>query len=292
MPQALVGVIGGSGLYQVEGLAEVEEFYPDTPWGKPSDALMVGKLSGVPVAFLPRHGRGHRISPTDLPVRANIYAFKMLGVQSLLSVSAVGSMKEEIAPLDLVVPDQLFDRTVARPRTFFGDNSGIVGHIPFAEPFCQTLRPLLKEVAEASGAATHYGGTYICMEGPQFSTRGESNIYRQWGVDVIGMTAIPEAKLAREAEIHYVLLACATDYDCWHASHESVSVEMVVQNLHKNAGRAKEVIRQFVPLAAALKDKPLSCGCGEALATAIMTDRNSIPPASIEKLGLLVKKYF
>jgi 5'-methylthioadenosine phosphorylase len=292
MPEALVGVIGGSGLYQVEGLTEVTEFYPDTPWGKPSDALMVGKLDGVAVAFLPRHGRGHRISPTDLPVRANIYAFKLLGVQSILSVSAVGSMKEEIAPLDMVVPDQLFDRTVARPRSFFGDQAGIVGHIPFAEPFCQTLRPILKEVSEASGATTHYGGTYICMEGPQFSTRGESLIYRQWGVDVIGMTAIPEAKLAREAEIHYALLACATDYDSWHPSHESVSVEMVVQNLQKNVGRAKEIIRQFVPLAAALKDKPLLCGCDAALAAAIMTDRSRIPQASIEKLGLLVKKYF
>jgi 5'-methylthioadenosine phosphorylase len=292
MPEALVGVIGGSGLYQVEGLTEVEEFYPDTPWGKPSDALMVGKLGGVPVAFLPRHGRGHRISPTDLPVRANIYAFKMLGVQSLLSVSAVGSMKEEIAPLDMVVPDQLFDRTVARPRSFFSDQAGIVGHIPFAEPFCQTLRPILKEVSEASGATTHFGGTYICMEGPQFSTRGESLIYRQWGVDVIGMTAIPEAKLAREAEIHYALLACATDYDSWHESHESVTVEMVVQNLQKNVGRAKEIIRQFVPLAAALKDKSLSCGCEVALSAAIMTDRSRIPQASIKKLGLLVKKYF
>jgi 5'-methylthioadenosine phosphorylase len=201
-------------------------------------------------------------------------------------------MKEEIPPLDLVVPDQIFDRTVARTRTFFGDSSGIVGHIPFAEPFCQTLRPILREVSEASGATIHYGGTYICIEGPQFSTRGESNIYRQWGVDVIGMTAIPEAKLAREAEMHYVLLACATDYDCWHESHESVTVEMVVQNLHKNVGRAKEVIRRFVPLAAALKDKPVSCGCDTALATAIMTDRRLVPPASVEKLGLLVQKYF
>ncbi len=292
MPEALIGIIGGSGLYQVEGLSEVEEFYPDTPWGKPSDALMVGKLDGVPVAFLPRHGRGHRISPTDLPVRANIYAFKMLGVKFVLSVSAVGSMKEEIPPLDMVVPDQLFDRTVSRTRTFFGDNSGIVGHIPFAEPFCETLRPLLKEVSEASGATTHYGGTYICIEGPQFSTRGESLIYRQWGVDVIGMTAIPEAKLAREAEMHYVLLACPTDYDCWHESHESVTVEMVVANVHKNVGRAKEIIRQFVPLAAALKDTSLSCGCDAALATAIMTDREAVPQSSIEKLGLLVQKYF
>jgi 5'-methylthioadenosine phosphorylase len=292
MPEAVVGVIGGSGLYQIEGLTEVEEFYPDTPWGKPSDALMVGKLEGVSVAFLPRHGRGHRISPTDLPVQANIYAFKMLGVKYILSVSAVGSMKEEIPPLDLVVPDQIFDRTVARPRTYFGDHSGIVGHIPMAEPFCQSLRPILKEVSEASGAATHYGGTYICIEGPQFSTRGESLIYRQWGVDVIGMTAIPEAKLAREAEIHYVLLACATDYDSWHESHESVTVEMVVENLQKNVGRAKEIIRRFVPLAAALPEGHLECGCDKALATAIMTDRSRVPAESVQKLGLFVQKYF
>lgn len=292
MPEAVVGVIGGSGLYQVEGLSDVEEFYPDTPWGKPSDALMVGKLDGVPVAFLPRHGRGHRISPTDLPVQANIYAFKMLGVKFLLSVSAVGSMKEEIPPLDLVVPDQIFDRTVARPRTYFGNHNGIVGHIPFAEPFCQSLRPILKEVSEASGVTTHYGGTYICIEGPQFSTRAESLIYRQWGVDVIGMTAIPEAKLAREAEIHYVLLACATDYDCWYESHESVTVEMVVENLQKNVGRAKEIIRRFVPVAAGLQDAHLECGCDTALATAIMTDRKVVPAESVKNLGLLVQKYF
>ena len=292
MPEALVGVIGGSGLYQIEGLSDVEEFYPDTPWGKPSDALMVGKLDGVAIAFLPRHGRGHRISPTDLPVQANIYAFKMLGVKYILSVSAVGSMKEEIPPLDLVVPDQIFDRTVARPRTYFGEHSRVVGHIPFAEPFCQSLRPLLKEASEASGANTHYGGIYICIEGPQFSTRGESLIYRQWGVDVIGMTAIPEAKLAREAEIHYVLLACATDYDCWHESHESVTVEMVVENLQKNVGRAKEIIRQFVPKAAALAEGQLECGCDKALATAIMTDRSRVPAETVQKLGLLVQKYF
>ncbi len=292
MPQAKVGVIGGSGLYQIEGLTEVEEFYPDTPWGKPSDALIVGKLEGVAVAFLPRHGRGHRISPTDLPVQANIYALKMLGVECILSVSAVGSMKEEIAPLDMVIPDQLFDRTSARVRTFFGDKSGIVGHIPFVEPFCQSLRPLLQEVCAEVEVTTHYGGTYICMEGPQFSTRAESTIYRQWGVDIIGMTAIPEAKLAREAEMHYVLLACATDYDCWRDGHESVTVEMVVANLQKNVARSKEIIRRFVPKAASLESAALKCGCGEALATAIMTDRTRIPAESIEKLGLIVGRYF
>lgn len=292
MPQAKVGVIGGSGLYQIEGLTDIEEFYPDTPWGKPSDALIVGLLEGTRVAFLPRHGRGHRISPTDLPVQANIYAFKMLGVEYILSVSAVGSLKEEIEPLHMVVPDQLFDRTVKRERTFFGDSAGIVGHISFAEPFCESLRPLLYKVAQASGATTHFGGTYICMEGPQFSTRAESTIYRKWGVDIIGMTAIPEAKLAREAEIHYVLLACSTDYDSWHESHESVTVDMVVANLQKNVARSKEIIRRFVTNLANLDPANFKCGCGEALATAIMTDRSLIPPATVEKLGLIVKRYF
>ena len=292
MAQARVGVIGGSGLYEIEGLTETEEFYPDTPWGKPSDRLVVGQLEGVPVAFLPRHARGHRISPTDLPVRANIYALKELGVEFVLSVSAVGSMREEIAPLDMVIPDQLFDRTVSRPRTFFGEGSGIVAHIGFADPFCETLRPLLSEVVEATGATTHTGGTYICIEGPQFSTKGESRIYRQWGVDVIGMTAIPEAKLAREAEMHYVLLACATDYDCWYEGHDSVTVEMVVANVHKNVARSKQVIRDFVPKVAALTSDRLKCGCKDALATAIMTGREVIPSASVEKLGLIVKRYF
>ncbi len=291
MPEARVGIIGGSGLYDIEGLSQVEDFYPDTPWGKPSDALKVGLLEGTPVAFLPRHGRGHRISPTDLPVRANIYALKMLGVEYVLSVSAVGSMKEEIAPLDMVIPDQLFDRTVARTRTFFGDAAGIVTHIPFADPFCNSLRPLLLEVSQSTGAITHYGGTYICIEGPQFSTRGESNIYRSWGVDVIGMTAIPEAKLAREAEMHYLVLACATDYDCWYEGHDSVTVEMVVANLHKNVERSKQIIRQFVPAVAALNKEKLHCGCSTALSTGIMTQRSLIPAGTVEKLGLLVKKY-
>ncbi len=292
MPEAKVGIIGGSGLYAMDGLTATEEFYPDTPWGKPSDALIVGQLEGVPVAFLPRHGRGHRISPTDLPVQANIYALKMLGVESVLSVSAVGSMKEEIAPLDLVIPDGLFDRTVARPRSFFSEGNGLVGHIAFAEPFCQSLRPLLREAAESGDAKIHYGGTYICIEGPQFSTRAESNIYRGWGVDIIGMTAIPEAKLAREAEMHYTVLACATDYDCWHDSHESVTVDLVVANLLKNVARSKEIIRQFVPKAAALAGQSLSCGCADALATALMTTKQAVPPATVERLGLLVKRYF
>ncbi len=291
-PEAKVGIIGGSGLYHIEGLAGVEEFYPDTPWGKPSDALLVGRLEGAAVAFLPRHGRGHRISPTDLPVKANIYALKMLGVEFVLSVSAVGSMKEEIAPLDMVIPDQLFDRTVARTRSYFEENNGLVGHIPFAEPFCQSLRPLLREVAEGTAGQTHYGGTYICIEGPQFSTRAESRIFRSWGVDVIGMTALPEARLAREAEMHYCVLACSTDYDCWHTDHESVTVEMVVANVQKNVARSKEIIRRFVPQAAALSGQHLECGCSQALSTAIMTQPAAVPPATIERLGLIIKRYF
>ena len=292
MLQAKVGIIGGSGLYHIEGLEGVEEFYPDTPWGKPSDALLVGRLEGAEVAFLPRHGRGHRISPTDLPVKANIYALKMLGVEFVLSVSAVGSMKEEIAPLDMVIPDQLFDRTVARPRSYFEGNNGLVGHIPFAEPVCPSLRPVLRQVAGQTEGQTHYGGTYICIEGPQFSTRAESLIFRSWGVDVIGMTALPEARLAREAEMHYALLACATDYDCWHPDHESVTVEMVVANVQRNVARSKEIIRRFVPLAAALSGRALECGCDRALAAAIMTQRSVIPAATLDQLGLIVKRYF
>jgi 5'-methylthioadenosine phosphorylase len=201
-------------------------------------------------------------------------------------------MKEEIPPLDLVIPDQIFDRTSLRTRTFFGDNAGIVSHVVFAEPFCETLRPILNEVAQTSGTNIHFGGTYLCMEGPQFSTRAESTIYRQWGVDIIGMTAIPEAKLAREAEIHYILLACATDYDCWHESHESVTVDMIVANLNKNVERSKAIIRQFVPKVAALNSSEFKCGCGDALATSILTQREQIPPTTIEKLGLIVKRYF
>jgi len=295
MPEAKIGVIGGSGLYQIEGLSEVEEFYPDTPWGKPSDALMVGTLEGQKVAFLPRHGRGHRISPTDLPVQANIYAMKLLGVRWLLSVSAVGSMREEIVPLDLVIPDQLFDRTVNRVRSFFGaevGTGGIVAHIPFADPFSKPLRQMLVEAARQSGANVHDGGVYLCIEGPQFSTRGESNIFRQWGVHIIGMTALPEARLAREAEMHYATLACATDYDCWYEGHESVTVEMVINNLNQNVAKAKATLKAVVPLIAKFDQTDYQDECDNALATAIMTERNRIPAAALEKLDLLVKRYF
>ena len=295
MPEAKIGVIGGSGLYQIEGLSEVEEFYPDTPWGKPSDALMVGTLEGQKVAFLPRHGRGHRISPTDLPVQANIYAMKLLGVRWLLSVSAVGSMREEIVPLDLVIPDQLFDRTVNRVRSFFGaevGTGGIVAHIPFADPFSKPLRQMLVEAARQSGANVHDGGVYLCIEGPQFSTRGESNIFRQWGVHIIGMTALPEARLAREAEMHYATLACATDYDCWYEGHESVTVEMVINNLNQNVAKAKATLKAVVPLIAKFDQTDYQDECDNALATAIMTERSRVPAAALEKLGLLVKRYF
>jgi 5'-methylthioadenosine phosphorylase len=288
--EAKIGVIGGSGLYQIEGLEDVEEFYPDTPWGKPSDAITVGTLEGQRVAFLPRHGKGHRFNPTDLPVRANIYAFKMLGVEWIISISAVGSLREEIAPLDLVIPDQIFDRTSLRPRTYFGDNLGIVAHVTFADPFCNTLRGILFEAANQTGARKVYNkGTYVCMEGPLFSSRAESNFYRKMDCDIIGMTALPEAKLAREAEIHYAVVACSTDYDCWHEGEESVTIEMVVNNLTQNVGRAKQIIRLAIPKIAELIQA--GCGCDSALENAIMTDRSKIPAASIEKLGLLVNKY-
>lgn len=296
---AKIGVIGGSGLYEIEGLSDIKEFYPDTPWGKPSDSLIVGTLNGEQIAFLPRHGRGHRISPTNLPVRANIYALKMLGVEWLLAVSAVGSMKETIEPLDLVIPDQIFDRTSARVHSFFGDNEGIVAHVPFAQPFCETLRPVVYQEALKSGAREiHFGGTYICIEGPQFSTLAESRTYRQWGADIIGMTAIPEAKLAREAEMHYVTLAAATDYDCWYEGHDSVTVEMVINNLHKNTARAKEIITNTVKRIGELEREiaanstvALHCNCANTLRTSIITNPKLVPEQTLEKLGLIVKKY-
>jgi 5'-methylthioadenosine phosphorylase len=286
-PRATIGVIGGSGLYQMPGLTDVEEVALDTPFGAPSDAYTVGTLAGERVAFLPRHGRGHRLLPSEVPVQANIYGFKLLGVSRIVSVSAVGSMRTEIAPLDLVVPDQIFDRTCLRPRTFFGD--GLVVHVGFGDPFCPDLRRLVAEAATATGATVHRGGTYLCIEGPQFSTRAESRVYRQWGVDVIGMTAIPEAKLAREAEICYATLALATDYDVWHESEEAVTVEMVVANLHKNVARAQETIRRVTPLIAGLAER--TCGCADALAGAIMTAPDRIPPATRARLGALIDKY-
>ena len=285
MEPVRIGVIGGSGVYEMEGLIHAEEVRVKTPFGDPSDAIVVGTLEGVRVAFLPRHGRGHFISPTELPARANIYALKSLGVQRIISISACGSMKEEISPLHIVIPDQIFDRTKSRPSTFFGE--GVVAHIGFAEPFCPDMRQKLLAAATEAGATVHDGGTMVVMEGPQFSTKAESRIYRSWGVDVIGMTALPEAKLAREAEICYATLALVTDYDVWHESEEAVTVEMILQNLLKNAEMAKRIIRLAVPALSA----PQTCPCPHALATAILTNPAKIPVATRKKLALLLDKY-
>jgi len=296
MAEAKIGVIGGSGLYQMDGMTSIEELHIDTPFGAPSDHISLGVVEGTPIAFLPRHGRGHRLSPTELPVRANIWALKSLGVEWLISVSAVGSMREHIAPLDLLVPDQLFDRTHSRVNSFY--EGGVVVHCTFADPFCPTLSNILSEAAESLGHVTvHRGGTYLCMEGPLFSTRAESAIYRQWGVDVIGMTALPEAKLAREAEIHYATLACVTDYDCWHETAASVTVEMVVANLQHNVANAQQVIREVArraaddPQGTPLQGRALTCDCDHALATAILTAPDRIPPAVKERYQLLLGKY-
>ena len=291
---ATIGVIGGSSLYDIEGMHVLDRIEVATPFGAPSDSITLGQLEGQTIAFLPRHGRGHRISPTDLPVQANIYAMKKLGVRYLISVSAVGSLRDEIEPLDLVVPDQIFDRTALRTRSFFGGDSGIVAHVGMANPFCETIRPLLRDAAAMSERTVHYGGTYICIEGPQFSTKAESNAYRQWGADIIGMTAIPEAKLAREAEMHYAMLALSTDYDVWHESGETVTVEMVIANMTQNVVRAKETLHRLIPMLSGLDglDEPFACGCDTALANAIQTARDSIPAESVTKMGVLLEKYF
>ena len=277
--------MGGSGLYAMDGLTDVEAVDVDTPFGKPSDSIVLGNLYGVPVAFLPRHGRGHRISPTDLPVRANIYALKKLGVERLISVSAVGSLKEDLRPLDMVVPDQLIDRTYRRASTFF--EGGVVGHIAFAHPFCPHLSGLLHDAAVAAGVTTHMGGTCIVMEGPAFSTVAESNMYRSWGADIIGMTALPEAKLAREAEMCYATLACVTDYDVWHSTEEQVTVELVVANLMKNVAASQEALRRLLPTITA--ERP--CDCGTALRDAVITARDAIPAEARQKLHPIIGKY-
>jgi len=286
MQKPELAVIGGSGFYQMEGMdSHVEEVRVSTPFGDPSDAIIVGSLSGVPIAFLARHGRGHRISPSEINQRANIWALKSLGVSRILSISAVGSMREDLHPLDVVIPDQLFDRTRRRPSTFFGD--GLVAHVSFADPFCPALSDALEAAARQCAPRVHRGGTYVCIEGPQFSTRAESRIYRQWGVDIIGMTAVPEAKLAREAEICYSTLALVTDYDVWHVSEETVTVEMVVANLAKNVSVAQETIRRIVPLLAGLG----GCGCGSALASALITRRESVPAEVKTRLAPIIDKY-
>jgi 5'-methylthioadenosine phosphorylase len=283
--RAQIGIIGGSGLYSMPGFEFDEQQATDTPWGAPSDAYAVGKLAGREVAFLARHGRGHRFSPSEINYRANIYGFKKLGVERIISLSAVGSLKEEHKPLDFVLPDQFFDRTKARPSTFFGE--GLVAHIGFADPVCPQLSQVLYQACGGEGIPVKRGGTYVCMEGPQFSTRAESNVYRSWGMDVIGMTNLQEAKLAREAEICYVTVAMVTDYDCWHETHESVTVEQIIANLLKNAENACKVVARAV----AAMPEVRQCGCGRALANAIITDRKTIPEAARQKLELLVGKY-
>ncbi len=285
MPEARIGVIGGSGLYDMDGLAGVREVDLDTPFGKPSDSIVLGALEEVPVAFLPRHGRGHRVSPTQLPVRANMYALKTLGVEWIISISAVGSLKEELAPLDLVVPDQLIDRTRQRANTFFDD--GLVAHIAFADPFCPVLSDLLYQSAREAGATVHLGGTYVVMEGPAFSTKAESALYRSWGAHVIGMTALPEAKLAREAEICYATLACVTDYDCWHEATETVTIEMVIANLLKNVSTSRAVLRSVIPSI----PEERTCSCASALKDSIITSRDRIPSGIKETMSPIIGKY-
>lgn len=282
-----IGIIGGSGFYQIEGMSEVQEVELDTPFGKPSDALIVGVLAGQRVAFLARHGRGHRFSPTELPVQANIYAMKMLGVQHLLSISAVGSLKEEMAPLHIVAVDQLYDRTVARPRTLFG--RGIVVHVTFDKPFCEPLRQIVLAASREQGATIHDGGTYVCIEGPQFSTLAESESYRSLGASVVGMTALPEAKLAREAEMCYATMAMVTDYDCWHPSHDSVTVAMVIQNLQQNTALAKRIVADVV---GRIGSAPAADhACFHALESAIITNPAAIPADEKERMSLLLGKY-
>ena len=285
MPEAKIGVIGGSGLYEIAGMTSIEEVKIKTPFGEPSDAIIIGELEGKRLAFLPRHGRGHCISPSEIPSRANIYALKSLGVEWIISVNAVGSLKEGIRPLDIVIPDQLIDRTKSRVNSFFGD--GLVAHVTFAEPFCPILSNILYQAALDVGANVHQEGTYIVMEGPLFSTKAESNLYRSWGASIIGMTALPEAKLAREAEICYATLACITDYDTWHETEDSVTIEMALANLLRNADTAKKIIG----LVAARMPEERECGCGEALKNAIITAPEKIPERMKKDLDLLIGKY-
>jgi 5'-methylthioadenosine phosphorylase len=285
LAQAEIGIIGGSGLYAMPGFTGTEEVQQKTPFGEPSDAYIVGTLEGRNVAFLARHGRGHRIMPTELNFRANIYGFKQLGVERILSLSAVGSLKEEHKPLDFVVPDQFFDRTRHRVDTFFGD--GIVAHVSFADPICPELARIAHNACGKAQVNSRLGGTYLCMEGPQFSTKAESNIYRSWGMDVIGMTNLQEAKLAREAEICYATVAMVTDYDCWHPHHDSVTVDQIIAVLVKNAENACKVVRQSV----AAMPRSRSCKCGSSLGHAILTERDKIPSSTRKKLSLILDKY-
>ena len=285
MQQAEIGIIGGSGLYHMPGFTDVHEMRQETPFGDPSDAYILGTLAGRKVAFLARHARGHLILPSELNFRANIYGFKQLGVERIVSVSAVGSLKEEHKPLDFVIPDQFFDRTRHRIDTFFGD--GIVAHIGFGDPVCGEMTKIVASACKSVGVGGKLGGTYVCMEGPQFSTRAESNVYRGWGADVIGMTNLQEAKLAREAEICYVTIAMVTDYDCWHPHHDSVTVDQIISVLLKNAENAAKVVKATVEA----MPKMRGCKCGSALGHAILTERDKIPAPTKVKLKLILEKY-
>jgi len=286
LAKAEIGIIGGSGLYSMPGLTNIHEITLDTPFGAPSDAYVLGTLEEKKVAFLARHARGHRILPSELNFRANIYGFKLLGVERILSLSAVGSLKEEHKPLEFVIPDQFVDRTRHRVDTFFGE--GVVAHVAFADPVCPQLSEAVDAACKKAGVVGKRGGTYLCMEGPQFSTKAESNLYRSWGMDVIGMTNLQEAKLAREAEICYVTVAMVTDYDCWHPHHDSVTVDQIVAVLLKNAENACNVVREAV----AAMPKARTCKCGSALEHAILTDRKVIPVRTRKKLHLILKRFF
>lgn len=289
MTQAKIGIIGGSGLYKMDALKEVQEIYLDTPFGQPSDAYIVGNLEGIQVAFLARHGRNHHLIPSDLPFQANIYGMKKLGVEYLISASAVGSLKEEVKPLDIVIPDQFIDRTRQRVSTFFGQ--GIVAHIGFGHPVCNQLAAILTEAVESlqlPEISLHKKGTYVCMEGPAFSTIAESNLYRSWGASVIGMTNLPEAKLAREAEIAYATLALVTDYDCWHLDHDHVTVEMIIDNLQRNAINAQKIILETVKR---LSQNPPKSEAHSALKYGILTPLDKIPLDTKEKLAAILNKY-
>jgi 5'-methylthioadenosine phosphorylase len=286
MEKAQIGIIGGSGLYQMDGLTDVRELGVETPFGKPSDNFILGTLEGVRVAFLARHGRGHRLTPGELPFRANLYALKLLGVERIISASAVGSLQEQYAPTDIVIPDQFFDRTRGRVSTFFGE--GVVAHITFAHPVCGDLGNVIAAAGERVGVKIHRGGTYLCMEGPAFSTLAESRLYRSWGMDVIGMTNLQEAKLAREAEICYSTMALVTDYDCWHPDHDAVTVEMIIEYLNKNSVNAQRIIRDAVRH---LASAPRECKCGVALRHAILTQPGLVPAETKKRLAAIIGKY-
>jgi len=285
-PKAKIGIIGGSGTYNVQGAKEVDTIKIWTPFGNPSDSIKIFEIEGKNVAFLPRHGRGHRLNPTEIPVRANIWALKSLGVEKIITISAVGSLREEIKPRDFIIPDQIIDRTKSRVNTFF--ENGLVAHVAFAEPFCSDLNnTVFESINSANMVKIHRDKTYICMEGPLFSTKAESNLYRSWNADIIGMTALPEAKLAREAEICYCCIAMCTDYDCWHSEHDAVTLEMVIGHMKANNANSQDLLKRII------KDIPekRKCRCGEALKEAIITDKSTIPEEVKDNLGIIINKY-